>query len=337
MKKTLIFGIILGTLTALIIIFRLPVSDFIHPIVESEKKEKPLEQYTFARLRQTHFSSSYLEIGDAYKTPPDTIIARLFYFTVDGKKVSGLLTLPEKPGNYPIIIMLRGYVDQEIYTTGIGTKSGAFYFAQNGFIVVSPDFLGYGESDDPSEDVLEARFQTYVTAITLLHSLENLDEALSDNYPGYTVDENNIAIWGHSNGGHIALALLEITGGEYPTTLWAPVTQSFPKSVLHYVDDEDENGRILVKKIHAFTKEYNAQDFDPSEYYDWIKAPLQLHQGTEDDAVPVLWSDAFVKTMKSLDKKITYYMYEGDDHNFKQGSWNTVIQRDVVFFNQHLY
>ncbi len=57
--------------------------------------------------------------------------------------MTGRLTIPVGEGKFPIILMLRGYVDQEIYETGIGTKNAANYFSANGYITVAPDFLGY--------------------------------------------------------------------------------------------------------------------------------------------------------------------------------------------------
>ena len=98
------------------------------------------------------------------------------------------------------------------------------YFRDNEYITLAPDFLGYGGSDSESSNIFESRFQTYTTVLTLLKSINK------ENFPNW--DQKNIFIWAHSNGGQIALTVLEITGENYPTVLWAPVTESFPYSIL---------------------------------------------------------------------------------------------------------
>src|SRR3989344_5673752 len=107
--------------------------------------EKPLDRYAFERLKNSVFTASNIEIGRVVKEEPD-FESSMFYFNVDGKRVSGLINVPERPGNYPVIVLFRGYVDREIYQTGIGTAHMGEFLAKNGFITLAPDFLGYGES-----------------------------------------------------------------------------------------------------------------------------------------------------------------------------------------------
>ena len=87
------------------------------------------------------------------------------------KITTGVINTPIGIKSAPIIFLIRGYVDQELYTSGMGTKRVAEYFAENGFITVAPDFLGYGGSDSESENIFETRFQTYVTMIALQKSI----------------------------------------------------------------------------------------------------------------------------------------------------------------------
>ena len=163
-------------------------------------KPKPLEKYTIENLSKTNFEPSKI-----------TIDKNIFSFKANGKKVTGLINMPEGNGPFPVVVLLRGYVDQSIYTTGTGTKRVGEYFSKNGYITVAPDFLGYGGSDIESSNIFEARFQTYTTTLTLLKSINK------KNFPDW--DQKNIFIWTHSNGGQVALTVLEITGANYPTVL----------------------------------------------------------------------------------------------------------------------
>ena len=131
----------------------------------------PLEKYTIENLANTQFKPSEIKIEDEH----------LFSFIAEGKKLTGCINIPEGDGPFPVIVLLRGYVDQSIYTTGTGTKRVGEYFSKNGYITLAPDFLGYGSSDIESSNIFEARFQTYITALTLLKSINKEVFVIKDN------------------------------------------------------------------------------------------------------------------------------------------------------------
>lgn len=285
-----------------------------------EMAEKPLEKYSIERLGQRQPTKSAIVLDEAVATT-SAYTAYRFHYTSDGKKVTGLAHIPNGAGRFPVIVQLRGYVERDIYASGVGTRRSAEVFSKNGFISLAPDFLGYGGSDMPSSDVFEERFQTYTATLDLLASIESFPVA----------DSKKVGMWGHSNGGQIALTILEITNMPYPTTLWAPVTKPFPYSILYYTDEADDKGKALRKKLADFEKNYDVELYSLPNFADRIHAPMQLHQGTADDAVPVKWSDDFVALLKGKNKDIEYFVYAGADHNLSP-SWNTVVSRDIAFF-----
>jgi dipeptidyl aminopeptidase/acylaminoacyl peptidase len=336
--------------------------------------EKPLEKYSFERLKKTQISPSEIKIGKELKKE-EGFVSHEFSYCMDskfipkdidtrgnssvqcpnGSLITGLINIPSSSGKYPVLIMLRGFVPREAFTTGEGTRRTAEEFARRGFITVAPDFLGYGGSDAGSTDSLEDRFQTYPTTLTLLSSISNLPEALQEfesqqinitptgtvqeikeftPLTGVTVDTNKLGIWGHSNGGHIALSTLAITGKEIPTVLWNPVTKPFPYSILFFTDEYEDEGKGLRKIIADFEENYDIFLYSPSKYYSWIQAPIQLHQAINDEAVPVRWSDHFIGTMESFDKEVEYFTYPNENHNFNLGSWEEVMDRNEEFYLQ---
>lgn len=327
--------------------------------------EKPLEKYAFKNLQKTIFEESDITLGKVVKQT-ESFTSQIFYFKSFGKKVSGLINIPKQTGKYPVIVMFRGFVPKEQYQTGVGTQRGGEVFASNGFITLAPDFLGYGESDSPSKDSIEERFQTYTTALTLLASIGNLNKALAnqchaefisaspkkeilnqsmkqvqdmvqdDKLCNVRVDAEKVGIWGHSNGGHIALSVLAISGKNYPTVLWAPVSKPFPYSILYFTDDFDDHGKALRKVLANFEKDYDAEKYSTSNFYNFIQAPLQMHQGENDDAVPKRWSDELVETLKKLDKDVTYFVYPNSDHNLAPDGWNLAVQRSISFYRLNL-
>lgn len=297
---------------------------------------KPLEKYAFENLKKRTYTGSEITIGEKMNET-STFLSYVFYFTSDGKKVSGMINVPNRSGTFPVIVMFRGFVPLEIFETGIGTKHSGEVFAQKGFITLAPDFLGYGKSASPSAKPLEERYETYTTALNLLASIPYLNKTLETMpQPDIRVNPQSIGIWGHSNGGHIALSVLEISGKPYPTVLWAPVSKPFPYSILYYTDDLDDHGKALRRLVANFEIDYDIENYSLTNYFDWIQAPIEIHQGTADDAVPQKWSEELFKALKKRSKDVTYFTYPGDDHNFAEGGWNTVVARNITFYKERL-
>ena len=104
----------------------------------SWNKPKPLEKYTIENLSQTEVKPTEVKIED-----------NIFSFNFDPtlqnkltKKVTGMINTPEGTGPFPIVVLIRGYVDQSIYHSGAGTKRVGEYFVDNKYITLAPDFLG---------------------------------------------------------------------------------------------------------------------------------------------------------------------------------------------------
>jgi len=239
----------------------------------------------------------------------------------EGLKIYALLTIPngEKPETgWPVIIFNHGYIPPSQYQTTEGYISYVDYLARNGFVVFKIDLRGNGRSEgDPSGSYFSSAYT--IDAISALKSLQKFEK----------VDPKRIGIWGHSNGGHIALAVLEITGKNYPTVLWAPVTAPFPYSVLYYTDDIEDHGKLLRKKLADFERDYDAESYSVQNYLDLITAPILLQQGTADDQVPAKWNQGLAKKLKNVE----YVEYSGADHNLSL-SWNRAMQDAVDFFKK---
>jgi len=298
-------------------------------------QEKPLEKYTFTALKKRTYKGGQITIGKVYKTA-DAFTSYIFSFVSDGKKVSGLMNVPYVSSSVPIIILVRGFVDKKMYAPGVGTARVGEALASNGYITLAPDFLGYGTSDKPSFDPVEERFQTYTTMLNLLASLNNLNQALSVIKDSPPANTEKVGIWGHSNGGHISLSVLALSGQQFPTVLWAPVSKPFPYSILYYTDDITDHGKALRKEVANFEKDYDIEEYSPPNFYAWIHAPIQLHQGMQDEAVPVSWSDNLYQQLKKLGISIEYFTYSGADHNLMPDGWGIAVARMLAFFQKEL-
>lgn len=299
-----------------------------------------LSQYAIPNLSQRSFEGSDFKLEKLLKENSD-YSSYLFSFRSDGKKVTGLANFPKGEREFPVIIMVRGYVDREKYTTGTGTSRAGEIFVSKGYVTFAPDFLGYGGSEAPSVEPLEERFQTYTTTLDLYGLIRRLPESNPSTplrtgplTPGVNIDSSRVYLWAHSNGGQIALTFLEITGAAIPTVLWAPVSKPFPYSILYYTDEAEDLGKNLRAEIASFETYYDVKKYSLTEYLGQINAPILLQSGTKDSAVPLSWGEELNKKLGILNKDVTYEVYEGADHNLL-GSWSQAVQRDLDFFSGH--
>ncbi len=315
-----------------------------------EKNIGYFAQYNFENLRNRKNKASKIEsigrvlvVEEARKTVAKIYLkdgikkennfeSKAISFESNDKKISGMMNIPSNPPSLkasdgqdkmPVIIMIRGYADNEGYFIGSGSWKAADELARNGFVTISLDFLGYGLSERESADILEARFEKPVSVLDLIESVKKLD----------IVDSEKIGIWAHSNGGQIAISVLEITGENYPTVLWAPMTNPFPKSVLDLVDETSEESLKVKQKIEDFEKEYDSNLYSIDNFYHWIEAPILIHQGTSDVWCKVEWQQELKSKLELLGKKIELDIRLGSDHNLKQ-SWDKVIEMDIEFFRE---
>ncbi len=303
----------------------------------STPKPTPLAVYSIPSLQANAKIGERIEVLNTISQKPTFVSKKfLMYFAanpskLESKKTSGMINIPVEPGAYPLIVMLRGYVDQSIYQTGVGTKNAGEYFAANGYITIAPDFLGYADSDGEAGNIFESRFQTYTTTMALfqLINTQKLPQEVLTQW-----DKKNIFIWAHSNGGQIALTTLAITKGVYPTVLWAPVTKPFPYSVLYYTDESADGGKLIRRELAKFEDVYEVNNYSFTYFLEDIHAPIQFEQGTADDAIQFIWTKDMANRLKKLGGDIQYNQYSGSDHNLRP-AWNEAILKDLEFYKKN--
>lgn len=300
-----------------------------------ELEEWVLDKYSFSSLRKRGGAGSELEFlgrpeAVDQRRESKSFDSQVLVYESEGKKISGVINWPvgfDENKKYPVIVMVRGYAEKEGYYPGFGSFRVADELAKKGYLTVSTDFLGYGESDGESEDMLEARFAKAVAVLDLLESVKDLDY----------VAEEKVGIWGHSNGGQIAVSVLEISGEKIPTVLWAPVTKGFPEGVLVYADDLDDGGVVLRSAVVEFEKQYDSRLYSIDWYLPGIRSPLLVLQGDRDEWVELSWQEDFIKRLEdgSLDGGVELVVYEGAGHNM-EGSWAEAVKKTADFFDSWL-
>jgi fermentation-respiration switch protein FrsA (DUF1100 family) len=67
-----------------------------------------------------------------------------------------------------------------------------------------------------------------------------------------------------------------------------------------------------------------------------LSGPIQLHHGTGDESVPLLFSEMLNVQIQAVDPRmVEFYSYEGDDHNLSNG-FTAAMQRSIAFFDTYV-
>jgi alpha-beta hydrolase superfamily lysophospholipase len=252
---------------------------------------------------------------------------KTFFYRSDGRRISGVVNFPlgsEKDityavRKYPVIFLIHGFADVKEYYPGFGTERVAKYLADRGYVAFASDFLDYGKSDSGTKNDFENRFLTYTTNLDLIASVEKICSGCK------------VGIWGHSNGGQIALSILAISGKDYPTVLWNPVTKPFPYSILFFTDTFEDRGKWLRRALSEFESDYDVEKYSTTNYLPWVVAPIFIMQGEDDEWVPKRWSDDIFNRLKELDKDVEYRVYLGSDHKMIP-KWNEAVVATERFY-----
>lgn len=317
--------------------------------------EQPLRRYNLKNIHTIPTIAEPIEVLETLETDLNYTRYLVSFATHPAPAtMSAVLTVPTtvQPDD-PTIVMLRGYVPPSIYEPGVGTQNAARYYAENGYVSIAPDFLGYGQSDPEPEDTWLGRFIKPVQIMDLLASLEEYGVSGVELPP-----TSNVILWGHSNGGQIALATLAGLRKSIPTTLWAPVTAPFPYSILYFGDELEDEGKSQRAWISLLERNYDVTEFSLTKNLNLLTGPIRIHHGTSDDAALVWWTREFAQKVATENNRrvdvatnqatateaselapeeilpaidLTVYEYPGADHNL-QPSWSTVVERDLAWF-----
>lgn len=243
--------------------------------------------------------------------------------------ISGIMDMPKgtpPSGGFPVLFLNHGFIDPAIYTTGRGLKREQDYLARRGYVIVHSDYRNHAGSDkDPDADV-ELRFG-YVEDV--INGILALKQAGLQN-----VNAEKIGMLGHSMGGGVTLSVLVIKPElVQAAVLFAPVSSDQRENFDRWLSRRPETAEKIQQRFGS--PEDNPAFWDgisAMTFLSDIEAPLQLHHGTVDESVPIAWSDRLDQILREKEKRIEYYRYPGEPHEFIN-AWPTVMDRTVTLFD----
>ena len=271
----------------------------------------------------------------------------------DGFKIYALFTVPQespstssglkKPKNgWPVIIFNHGYIPPDQYVTTERYIAYTDAFSRNGYIVFKSDYRGNGKSEGTPEGAYYSPAYT-IDVLNALASVKKYKDA----------DPSKIGIWGHSMGGAITLRSLVVSKDIKVAVIWAGVVASYYDLANNWHHPTlnnptpvplSERGQVALRpgrqQLIAQYGSFDAnpqfwQSIAPISYVKDIAAPVQIHHGTADEEVPLLFSQKLDDALKQAGKTVEFYTYEGDNHNLSN-NLGLALQRSVAFFDKYL-
>lgn len=294
---------------------------------ESSTISESLPQYSIRSFREKVFAPSTIQTERLVR---ETTSFRSYVvsFVSDNLKQYALMNVPTQSApqdGFPVVIVNHGYIDPDVYSTENSYINTSAYFAQNGFLVVKPDYRGHDQSEGEARKFF-SRMDYALDVSTLLASLTTLPLA----------NENKIFMYGHSMGGDVTLRLMEISDRITAATLWAPAVTDFPESHLYFT--RKNRPEDLSRSRNEFESILKPDEYDAVsiiENVSLVNAPLLIHHGTRDESVPFSWGENLYSKLKAADKQVVFYSYQGDNHDIAN-NFTSALSRDVAFFRSFL-
>ncbi|MBI2022027.1 alpha/beta fold hydrolase [Candidatus Daviesbacteria bacterium] len=290
-------------------------------------------------MRQKQYPGSDLKIEETLETGSNYNQYIASYHS-DGFKIFGLLTVPigDKPKDgWPVIIFNHGYIPPAQYRTTERYVAYVDAFARSGYIVFKSDYRGNGSSEGQPEGAYYS--PAYTTDV--LNALSSIKKFKN-------VNPQKIGMWGHSMGGNITLRSMVITKDIKAGVIWAGVVASYEDLAKNWARSRPwmpsqreqvfrRPGRqALIEKYGDFDKNPEFwNSISPIFFVKDISGPIQLHHGTEDEDVPLLFSQRLDEALKKEGKVVEVFTYQGDDHNLS-ANLGLALQRSIEFFNKYL-
>ncbi|MDO9454652.1 S9 family peptidase [Nocardioides sp.] len=244
-----------------------------------------------------------------------------------GHTISGTLTRPTGNGPFPAVVSNHGYLPPGDYQVGNGLATEELELAEAGFVVLHPDYRGYGLSDPllPFEQELRLVYtQDVVNAADALTTLA-------------FVDPTRLALLGRSMGGALAInALVTHPGLVQAAVVYAPLSSDFLEgsALLDRLGPE-----TLSTVLNTFGTPESAPDFYrglSSRYsFDKITEPLLIQHGTADRTCPLRWSEKTQRLLVAAGITSELVEWPGEDHVFVRSA-GPALARTIAFLRDKL-
>lgn len=293
----------------------------------------PYVDLTIAALAARTYGGGLLEITDTLESN-DAFTRYEIKYPSDGLDIYGFMNVPNEGDNFPVALVLHGYIDPDEYEIVPYTRRYADALAEAGYFVIHPNFRNYPPSDS-GPDPYRIGYATDVLNLIAIIREQSQD-------PLGTLRRANaddINLWGHSMGGGVALRVITV------------INESYLRAAVLYgsmsADESKNYGRIRSwtnssrGRFELDAPPETLAAISPLHNLDRVEAAVAVHHSYADDIVPVEWSEevcdvlAGLNTAGEIPHAPECFFYDQQPHTFRGGGDSLFVERTIEFFDRH--
>ncbi len=299
------------------------------PTITPTPTPHPLLGFTIQGLRQRTYPGGNIEITHTI-TETDSFVKYLIRYPSDdpsavsgqGLTITGMMNMPKGDGPFPVVILNHGYIPPSRYWSGADTWRAADHLASRGYLTISPDFRGWGGSDEGDNFF---RTGLVIDILNLVSSLPSLPQAA----PG------QVGMWGHSMGAGATTKAITIDPRIKAAVLYGPVSADDREVLGRWGRGSGGGGDTVM--MQAYQEATSDEDFmrltSPLYHLDLVVSAVQIHQGAADKTTPPRWAEAIRDGLQAAGKEVEYFSYSGAGHAFDGEHWDLFMERVTDFYD----
>lgn len=282
---------------------------------------------SIAELREREYGGGLIEVVETMETNDD-FTRYLIKYPSDGLDVYGFMNVPNEGNNFPVALVLHGFMPLDTYQTTTYTTRYADALAQNGYFVIHPSYRNHPPSDSGGDNTFRVDYA--IDVLNLMAIIQNQSADITGLLR--RADADAMHAIGHSMGGGILQRVMSVR----PQALDAAVLygsmsgdelRNYEKII---VWSEGENGELELAAPRDVLTAVN-----PWSYMAEWQTPISIHHGTQDATVPFAWSEELCARLEAENHPVECFWYGNAPHTFR-GNWDALlIERTLAFFERY--